>query len=307
MKKLTTKEVIKRYIKKHGNRYDYSLVDYINSQIKVKIICPIHGVFYQRHSDHLNGCGCKECAVEGVHDKQRKTIDEFIIESWCKHGDRYNYKLVDYKNAHTNILIVCPIHGIVEINPYTHLKHGGCKKCTEERYYFNNISKYDLYQPQLEPYGVICRRSSNDSNILEVKCMYCDEWYQPSRKSVVSKIKCIKGVVEGEQNLYCSDNCKRSCPTYGQNFYPKGFKLSTSREVQPQLRKLVLKRDNYKCVRCGKGIDEVQLHCHHLTGVELNPIESTDVDNCITLCKEHHRDAHKDIGCRYTDLRKSKC
>ena len=137
--------------------------------------------------------------------------------------------------------------------------------------------------------------------------MYCGKYHQPTLKLVQAKIYCMS-TGYGEQNLYCSNNCKKSCPTYKQIKYPKGHgKSGTSREVQPQLRKLVLKRDNYKCVRCGRGIDEVQLHCHHLTGVELNPVESADVDNCITLCKEHHKDAHKDIGCRYQDLQRKEC
>ena len=29
----------------HNNRYNYDLVEYVNSSTPVKIICPIHGVF----------------------------------------------------------------------------------------------------------------------------------------------------------------------------------------------------------------------------------------------------------------------
>lgn len=45
----------------HGDRYDYSKVEYVNSETKVCIICPIHGEFWQRPSDHLKGCGCVKC------------------------------------------------------------------------------------------------------------------------------------------------------------------------------------------------------------------------------------------------------
>ena len=142
------------------------------------------------------------------------------------------------------------------------------------------------------------------------RCVYCGDWYQPTISSVDTKIKAIDGRTRGDNNLYCSDNCKQSCPTYQQKKYSKDDinkpKQGTSREVQPQLRKLVLERDKYQCVRCGKSVDEVELHCHHLDPVKNNPMESADVDNCITLCKEHHKDAHKDIGCRYSDLRECK-
>ena len=82
--------------------------------------------------------------------------------------------------------------------------------------------------------------------------------------------------------------------------YPKGFKKSTSREVQPDLRKMVLARDNWECQMCGS--DE-ELHCHHITGVEQNPIESADVANCITFCKTCHKKVHSEKGCRYFELR----
>ena len=169
----------------------------------------------------------------------------------------------------------------------------------------NNIPIYDTYQPQLQPYGIKCRRSSKDKNILEVRCMYCNKWYQPKQRDVINKVRAIQGKINGERNLYCSDNCKHACPTYNQQKYPKGFKQATSREVQPALRKLVLERDNWTCQKC--GTKEKQLHCHHIIGIELNPIESADIDNCITLCKDCHNEVHKQKGCTYNDFKRKNC
>ena len=45
----------------HGNKYDYSLVDYKHSRIKVTIICPIHGKFDQNPSGHLSKNECDKC------------------------------------------------------------------------------------------------------------------------------------------------------------------------------------------------------------------------------------------------------
>ena len=42
--------------------YDYSLVDYVNSQTKVKIICPIHGVFEKTPNKFLMGQECNLCS-----------------------------------------------------------------------------------------------------------------------------------------------------------------------------------------------------------------------------------------------------
>lgn len=45
----------------HGNKYDYSLVKYVNADSKVWIVCPIHGPFEQKATSHREGYGCKAC------------------------------------------------------------------------------------------------------------------------------------------------------------------------------------------------------------------------------------------------------
>lgn len=50
--------------KVHGNLYDYSQVIYINTRSKVTIVCPIHGSYEQLPHAHLQGQGCKKCAVK---------------------------------------------------------------------------------------------------------------------------------------------------------------------------------------------------------------------------------------------------
>ena len=59
-----TLKFIEKAKKVHGEKYDYSKVNYINTQTKVCIICPKHGEFYQKPSDHLRKCGCKMCYAE---------------------------------------------------------------------------------------------------------------------------------------------------------------------------------------------------------------------------------------------------
>lgn len=138
---------------------------------------------------------------------------------------------------------------------------------------------------------------------LLVRCAYCGKFFKPSKVSVDRRLNYINGSSTTENRFYCSTNCKKACPIFGQILYPKGFKKATSREVQPELRQLVLARDNYECQICGKNQHEVELHCHHIEGVEQNPIESADIDNCITLCKEHHKFVHSQKGCTYYDYR----
>ena len=115
------------------------------------------------------------------------------------------------------------------------------------------------------------------------KCIYCDKWYNPTRATVKSRITALNSSSASENRFYCSSKCKNECPIFHQHKYPKGYKTASSREVQSELRKLVFHRDNWECIRCGAT---AQLHCHHITGVELNPVESADIDNCITFCKK---------------------
>lgn len=60
----------------------------------------------------------------------RKTTKEFIQESIKIHGKKYNYSKVDYKDAHTKVEIICPIHGSFWQTPDNHLHKKGCKICS---------------------------------------------------------------------------------------------------------------------------------------------------------------------------------
>lgn len=57
----TTEQFIEDARKVHGNKYDYSKVEYYNKSTEVIIICPKHGEFPQMPSSHLDGCGCSKC------------------------------------------------------------------------------------------------------------------------------------------------------------------------------------------------------------------------------------------------------
>ena len=122
--KLTTEDFIKKAKAIHGNKYDYSKVDYKNSKTKVTIICPVHGEFEQVPSSHLIGKGCYECGI-----KVRLTTEDFIKNAREIHGDLYDYSKVDYKSARNKVIIICPIHGEFEQVPYSHISGNGCYKC----------------------------------------------------------------------------------------------------------------------------------------------------------------------------------
>lgn len=126
--KLTQDEIIKKFVATHGNKYDYSLVQYTRLVDKILVKCSKHGPFEISARNHLAGSGCKECWIES----NRHTKKDFIKKSVSSNGDKYDYSLVDYKNIDTHVVLICPKHGQFKITPYNHLKGVGCKKCSDE-------------------------------------------------------------------------------------------------------------------------------------------------------------------------------
>ena len=125
----TTKEFIEKAREVHGDKYDYSKVNYINSYTKVCIICPKHGEFWQEPKWHLKGGGCKECSLEHKSKTQSKGIDWFITKAREVHGDKYDYSKVNYINKETKVCIICPKHGEFWQSPKNHLDGYGCSIC----------------------------------------------------------------------------------------------------------------------------------------------------------------------------------
>jgi hypothetical protein len=166
---------------------------------------------------------------------------------------------------------------------------------------YGEVPLYDTHIYHIQPIEE-CRRNKEDPNILEVKCTYCGKWFVPTLETVYAR---RVGINCNDRNrFYCSKECKSNCPIYNQRKYPKGFKEATSREVQPELRQMRFALDNYTCQKCEQHGGS--LHCHHYEGIWINPIESADLDMCVTLCVDCHMEAHEEIGCRRIDLR-NKC
>ena len=131
-KRNTTEGFIEKAKKVHGNKYDYSKVEYIDKLTPVIIICPIHGEFTQTPDTHLNGSGCQKCGVEKSKQtatSQKLTTEKFIEKARKIHGDKYDYSKVEYVNSHTPVKIICKIHGEFEQSPTNHLCGKGCPIC----------------------------------------------------------------------------------------------------------------------------------------------------------------------------------
>lgn len=137
-------EFIEKSIKAHGNKFDYSKVEYIGSHSKVCIICREHGEFYQSPTNHLSGNGCPKCASKYKRGKYRlTTLETFLSQAKEIHGDKYDYSRVEWKNTRAMITIICPIHGEFSQVPQNHIRlKCGCRKCGRE-IAKSKVNKYD--------------------------------------------------------------------------------------------------------------------------------------------------------------------
>lgn len=124
-KRNTTEEFVSKARQVHGDKYDYSKVNYTNAKAKIVIICSAHGAFEQRSDNHLHGQNCPICAMAN----NCSNVEEFIVNAKLAHGNKYDYSKVIYKNARTKVIITCPIHGDFEQTPNNHLRGQNCPDC----------------------------------------------------------------------------------------------------------------------------------------------------------------------------------
>ena len=117
----------------HGDRFDYSKVDFKNRSKRIIIICPVHGEFEQSPYNHINrGYGCKKCGDEKRGLRVRSDQVSIIQRFKKVHGDRYDYSKVVYQGNKVPVVIICRVHGEFEQPPERHSGGANCRKCADE-------------------------------------------------------------------------------------------------------------------------------------------------------------------------------
>ena len=128
--KYTTSEFIKKSKEIHGDKYDYSLVDYISALKKVKIICKKHGIFEQKPYCHLNSNGCPFCNIS----KGESRIKRFLEEKKINFKYQHKFKDCKYKS--------CLFFDFYLPNHNTCIEYDGIQH-TQEIDYFGGKSEFD--------------------------------------------------------------------------------------------------------------------------------------------------------------------
>lgn len=127
-RKITTEIFIKDAQCIHGDKYNYSRVQYITNRDKVKIICnKCDLIFEQRPDSHIEGRGCPKCG-----GSEKYTTESFVEKAKQIHNNKYIYDKVNYINGKYYIEIICPKHTSFFQRGSHHLKGQGCPKCRFE-------------------------------------------------------------------------------------------------------------------------------------------------------------------------------
>lgn len=125
--KLNAKELEALFHKIHNHQYIYPEITDTRTRSYIEIKCKNHpdlAPFVMRIDKHKAGQGCPECNNRPALNNQR------IIEQFEKvHGMFYDYSEVDYRNATTKVIVICPLHGRKEITPSDHKRGRGCNEC----------------------------------------------------------------------------------------------------------------------------------------------------------------------------------
>ena len=216
-KGFTTEEFIEKARKIHGNKYDYSKVDYKGAKIKVCIICPRCGEFWQTPDSHLNrGSGCNICNLA-------MTTEEFIKKANSVHNYTYDYSKTEYTRTHNKVCIICPKHGEFWQTPNGHLGGDGCPKCRYEKLLSRDVSNGELdVMSVLDKWGIVYETQVPvPSKVNQFGIMYVD-FYIPEYNTFIEyngqqhymPIELMGGQLKFEQQQardeelrqYCKDN-----------------------------------------------------------------------------------------------------
>jgi hypothetical protein len=125
--RLSASEFIEKSKSKHGDKFIFDKLVYINMHTNVTLGCSLHGYFDILPHSHLrnHSGGCKQCAL----NKKSMSFEDFLGRARQVHGDFYNYDHAKVVNSKTPIKIICPIHGEFTQTANSHLSGKGCREC----------------------------------------------------------------------------------------------------------------------------------------------------------------------------------
>ena len=199
---LDTEKFIQKAKKIHGDKYDYSKVEYVDSQTKVCIICPEHGEFWQTPNSHLRGSGCPLCA-------RYDSVKDFLNKS---NLERRNIELAgDFINSSTKTKFRCLIcNNEWEAFPYKITDGRGCPFCGHRGHGENGgYTREEWIKKAREIHGDKYDYSKVEYINCETPvCIICPKhgefWQKPIRHlTSTGCVKCHETKLEKIVRVYC--------------------------------------------------------------------------------------------------------
>ena len=222
----SSKEFINSVLAKHDNTYDYSEVDYVNSQTKVKIICPKHGPFYMKPNSHFNGQGCPKCGR--ISARENIILDYSVFHERAEkiHRNRYEYIEETYKNYTSKMRIFCSEHGLFEQTPHSHISmKTGCPLCGNLSSGLSNQKGWEVVQDMFisvhgDRYKYDPRSYRDVSYKMRIECSK-HSWFEQKPHQHYSGHGCKKCSAEenGEnKKISFSDFIDKSMEVHGKKY-----------------------------------------------------------------------------------------
>ena len=252
---------IQQFKKIHGDTYNYSLVEYVGWDNKIKIICSTHGIFEQTPRCHLK-TGCFKCSNVKISSNK----EEFIKKCIKKHGDRFDYSLVEYINNRHKVKIICKKHGVFEQNAQNHLNGRGCIKCSncDKKDTENFIKNAKLIHGDKYDYSLVDykNRENNVKIICKEHGIFNQKPYAHLRGSI-----CLK--------CYAKNKCDNR-----EDFINRSEKLHNN-IYDYSLVKYKISSEKVKII-CKKHGIFMQTPCLHLRGCGCKICKNSSGENKIT-------------------------
>lgn len=152
-KKITQDEFIQKAVVVHGDKYDYSQIEYKNVSTKVKIICPKHGEFWQQPRMHIAGQQCPKCA----HIQRAETCVERYGTPYMMTTSESLEKSKDAVRQKYGVDNVFQLDSVKEKSKATCLQRYGVENATQSSEIMERIQ-----QTNLQRYGVPCSMQNED-------------------------------------------------------------------------------------------------------------------------------------------------
>jgi len=170
----STEQFIKDAIKTHGDRYDYSKVEYKNKNSNITIICKKHGEFKQIAQNHLKGCNCPKCTCSKIEDEVMRFLNKHNIS--FEHRMQFKWlgkKHLDFYLPDYNVAIEC--QGIEHFEPRDFFGGANDFKNTiirdkEKKILCNNNKVKLLYYSNLKNYNTFLNETliKNENDLIKI-------------------------------------------------------------------------------------------------------------------------------------------